>query len=241
MNQSDQNTQQVGSFHLTPQLVLGLLVIGVGLLFLLDNLDLLRAREYLRYWPVLLVLFGLSKMIQPSGTPGRFAGLLFTVAGGLLLLDKFHVLEIHLWDFWPIVLVFVGGSMIWRASSRSKQENGISRPTDSASTLNGFAFIGGLRRNSNAQDFRGGELTAIMGGCEVDLRQASIGKEDAVLDVLAFWGGIEISVPEDWSVVIQGTPLLGGFDDKTRAPKGGSEKRLVIKGFAIMGGVEVKN
>ena len=101
--------------------------------------------------------------------------------------------------------------------------------------------MSGFKRTSNTQNFKGGELTAIMGGCEIDLRQASIKDGEAVIDVFAFWGGIELKVPLDWSVVIEATPLLGGFDDKTRPPQGGSAKRLVVKGYAIMGGFEITN
>jgi hypothetical protein len=37
------------------------------------------------------------------------------------------------------------------------------------------------------------------------------------------------------------TPLLGGFDDKTRPPQGSGVHRLIIRGAVIMGGIEVKN
>jgi len=62
-----------------------------------------------------------------------------------------------------------------------------------------------------------------------------------VIDVFAFWGGIEIRVPEDWSVVTRVTPLLGGVEDQTRASQAAVSKRVEIRGTAIMGGVEIKN
>jgi hypothetical protein len=54
------------------------------------------------------------------------------------------------------------------------------------------------------------------------------------------WGGIEIKVPDEWEVVNRGNAFLGGFEDKTR-PLPGANRRLVVTGTAIMGGVEVKN
>ena len=36
-------------------------------------------------------------------------------------------------------------------------------------------------------------------------------------------------------------PILGGVSDRTTAPKGGSEKNLVLEGTVVMGGLEVKN
>jgi hypothetical protein len=101
------------------------------------------------------------------------------------------------------------------------------------------AVLGGFERRVTTPDFRGGEITAILGGCELDLREASIVKE-AVINVFAIWGGINIKVPPDWTVVLNGTPLMGGFSEKTVTPPDAS-KRLVITGYAIMGGVEVRN
>jgi len=101
------------------------------------------------------------------------------------------------------------------------------------------AILGGVERRITTPDFRGGEITAVMGGCALDLRESSILKE-AVLNVFTIWGGINIKVPPDWTVVLNGTPVMGGFSEKTiSAPNG--DKRLVITGYAVMGGVEVRN
>jgi hypothetical protein len=101
--------------------------------------------------------------------------------------------------------------------------------------------MSGVSRGSNAAEFRGADLTAIMGGCEIDLRQASVAPgQEAVVDVFAFWGGIEMRVPEDWTVVSRVTPLMGGIEDQTR-PSPTASKRLQVRGFAIMGGISIKN
>ncbi len=235
----------------TPQVVLGLIIVLIGVVFTLDNMDVLYARDYVRYWPAFLVLYGISKLLQPRSTPGtnalggtqgRFSGIIFIFIGSALLLDRMGVLEFRLWDFWPLLFVAIGLSLIWRSYRRTTgRSSEVIAPDDANTTIGGMAFMSGFRRTSNSQNFQGGELTAIMGGCEIDLRQASMKDGEAVIDAFAFWGGIEIKVPLDWSVVLEGTPLLGGFDDKTRPPQGGSAKRLVVKGFAIMGGVEISN
>ena len=74
---------------------------------------------------------------------------------------------------------------------------------------------------------------------KIDLRDAST-KGDATIEVFTTMGGVEMRVPEDWLVIIEGFPFMGGFEDKTRHPKD-SAKRLIIKGTVIMGGVEIKN
>ncbi len=90
---------------------------------------------------------------------------------------------------------------------------------ENIATVDGLVLLGGGRRSSNSADFRGGDLMAVMGGFNVDLRNAKIANGPAVIDVFAFWGGIDIKVPEDWAVTVRGIPLLGGFDDKTQAAR----------------------
>jgi predicted membrane protein len=98
-----------------------------------------------------------------------------------------------------------------------------------------------VEQRPKSQDFQGGDATSLLGGCKIDLRQAAIKREEAILDVFALWGGIEVIVPRNWSVVIQGTPILGAFADKTDSSKEEGGPRLIIRGAVIMGGVEIKN
>ncbi len=103
-----------------------------------------------------------------------------------------------------------------------------------------FALMSGVSRRVIGMPFRGAAATAVMGGIELDLRQATL-PDDAVIDLFAFWGGIEITVPRDWIVVNQGFALMGGIEDKTgNVPRPGGP-RLFIRGMALMGGVEIKN
>ena len=230
-------TRDDRSVRLTPQLLVGLLVIGVGALFTLQNLGLAHwARDVLRYWPAGLVVIGLLKLWQAhASTGGAFGGLLFIAAGTWLLLEEATLVRISLVDLWPLLLVFVGVYLVWQGVSSPRPQS-----ADLNATVSAMAILGGVARGNNSRAFKGGDLTAIMGGCELDLRQASL-EAEAVLDVFALWGGIEIRVPDDWTVVSHVVPILGGFDDKTRPSSRGGRSCLVIRGFVIMAGVEVKN
>jgi hypothetical protein len=114
------------------------------------------------------------------------------------------------------------------------------RVSESGGRMSALAILGAVTRGNNSQAFRGGNLVAIMGGCEIDLSNAAIDGE-AVLDVFAMWGGIEIRVPPDWTVSSQVVPLMGGVEDKTRPPRGAAIHRLTLRGVAFMGGIEIKN
>ena len=232
-----ESSAQPGRPRLTPQLVLGLLIVIVGGLFTLENMGIAYAEDYLRYWPAGLIAIGLVKLWQArSGLGGGLGGALFVGAGALLLLDSLNIARISVNELWPILLVAFGASMIWRGLHGSPRLSSV----DTAATVSGMAILGGFKRGNNSRAFKGGDLTAIMGGCEIDLRQAAIDGE-AAIEVFAMWGGIEIRVPEDWTVISRVVPLLGGVEDKTHPPPGASTHRLVLRGFAIMGGIEVKN
>lgn len=229
------------SFHLSGQIVVGIAAIFFGLLFLLDNMDVVDARIYIHYWPVFLIVFGLARILQSSHGGGRFFGAIVTLVGILLLLRALGFTEVGFRELWPLILVLIGGSLILGNSAGSPIRRDSSASTDSNAIVNAFAILGGFQRSNNSQDFRGGEVSAIMGGCEIDLRQAAIQEEEAIISTFAFWGGIKIRVPQSWSVSVRGFPFLGGFDDKSVQPSNAAAKRLVINGTAIMGGVEVTN
>jgi len=218
------------------RLVLGTIAIILGILFTLDNLDLIEVGNYLRFWPLALVAFGMSVLLESQKSAGRFAGGVVVLAGGLLLLNNIGILRLRIWDFWPLVLVLLGISIIWRGYERTRYSD-----SDPSSTVSAIAILGGVEKTCSSLNFRGGEITAIMGGCEIDLSQADMPAGEAVIRTFAMWGGIEMKVPEDWTVTVQALPFLGGYEQRTRAPLEGPRKNLIVKGFAIMGGVEIHN
>lgn len=236
------------SFRFSAQFVFGVSIILLGLLFTLDNLDLIEAREYLRFWPVIFIVVGVVKLVQPGGTPPKVFGAALVLVGSAMILHRLDLIYFSVWQLWPVFIILFGYSIVRGALGRRKAMEGDvavlggKSVSDSDSYIKGMALMGGVVRSSDSQDFRGGELTAVMGGCEIDLRRASM-KEgtEARLEIFTFWGGVELKVPEDWAVIVQVTPIMGGVEDKSVPPKGGASKKLILTGQCIMGGAEVRN
>lgn len=226
--------------RISVQFVLGLGIIVIGALLILDNMDIIYARDYLRYWPALLVLLGLVQLAQPRRTPGRVMGLILVSVGGLMLLDRFDLIDFSFWDLWPVIIILFGLSLLRGARMRGSVWTGQAE-SDGDSYVRGLAILGGYSRRNTSGTFRGGELTAVMGGCDLDLRGAAMEGDEATIDIFAMWGGISIKVPEDWAVVVNVVPIMGGVEDKSRPAKTGKVKRLILTGYAIMGGAEIKN
>jgi len=83
---------------------------------------------------------------------------------------------------------------------------------------------------------------AVMGGVDMDLRHAEIDGPEIVITAVAFWGGIQIVVPEGFDVELEGFSFMGGRDLKLRnVPRVPGSPRIRVRGFAIMGGIDVKS
>ncbi len=256
-----------GSPRVTGRIIAGGILILLGILFTLDNFGLVQAGDVFRYWPLFIVGFGLLKISQSRAPEQRIGGAVLTVVGVLLLARSLHILPFRMRELWPVLLLLFGGMLVWQSLrgrrpgvstgaelagegvlAGARERLGSMRgETIAGSTLNEFALMGGGDRVVRSQDFRGGEVTAIMGGFQIDLRGAVIAGDVAELEVFTLWGGVDLRVPEDWNVVVRGIPVLGVFSNSTRsagssvASGGAPGKTLVVKGMSIMGGVEVKN
>jgi len=219
------------------QLVIGFALAVVGVLFTLDNLSILESEPILRWWPALLVVVGLSRLLGFGTRPQMVAGGLITGAGVLLLLASFDMLRFSIWELWPLQLVFFGAWLVLRGVRRTREGGS---PVDPDDYANAFVLIGGMTRKMNSSQFRGGEATAFMGGVELDLREAHAARDTIVIDVLAWWGGIELWVPPDWKVTSEVLPIMAGFEDKTKVQPD-AKTHLIVRGFVVMGGIEVGN
>jgi len=255
------------SSRVTGRVIAGAIFIALGFLFLLDNFGLVDARDVLHYWPLILVAIGLGQLIRPRRPDERVSGVVLLFLGSAFLLRAMHVPWFRLRMVWPLLLVVVGGAVIWQALRRREKppgepsgesaEPGLRGTTAGlavashlrendgrmGAVLHEFALMGGGEGIVRAQDFRGGDVTAIMGGFQIDLRGAGLAGDSATIEVFTLFGGVEFKVPPEWNVVMNGSPILGVFTNSTRSPGGGVApvKTLIVRGTAVMGGVEVKN
>lgn len=219
------------------QAVAGLLLILVGAgLFVQANFGV-RAREIWQYWPVLPLVIGLVKLAFGQSQGERVIGFIAALWGSSQLSKLLGYWSPDSLDVLAGALIAGGASFVYRGLVGRREPD----PRETAADwISAISVLSGVKRTSNAQDFRGGDLTALMGGCEIDLRRASM-SAPASFDVFVLWGGIEIRVPDDWTVDLRGQPIMGGFVDSTRPPALATEKRLVIRGVVLMGGLEIKN
>jgi hypothetical protein len=227
-----------GGMRLTGRLVFGVVLVTLGLLWTLENLGVPGIDDVLRWWPAALLVYGLMRITGVDGTRRVGKGVIFTVIGGWLLARQLGLVNISLWNLWPVWMIFVGGMLVWRSmrgpafGKDSADRSAYPRP---------FAFMGVNSRKVESQEFVGLEATAMMGGVEADLTSVRPSGREVIAEVFAWWGGIELIVPEDWRVVSEVMPIMGGVEDATQFVGGDAATTLIVRGMVIMGGVEIKN
>ncbi|HEU0369749.1 MAG TPA: DUF5668 domain-containing protein [Candidatus Acidoferrum sp.] len=224
-------------------LIPGAIILAVGIIFLLDSLGYVRARHFLQFWPMILIFVGIAKIARRDS---RIWGALVLLFGIFLQLSELGIGHFSWGQFWPLLLIAGGAMAMWSAiQARRLMPTASSDTTDPRDTLDESAIFGGIEKRLNSREFRGGRLQAIFGGIELDLRDADMLGNEAVIHANAIFGGIEMRVPETWFVATRGQGVFGGFSDSTRfLPPADPEKlkkTLIVLGTSLFGGVEIRN
>jgi len=216
------------------------------------------------YWPALLIAWAVWGFLA-NGLVLRWWQAVVGGVGVIFLLSNLKVWSLDAGQLWPVALVAVGLLMIFGRQLRRKVGRGAGRANqraeepgpgwpgpgletgdagEPASQFRASHIFGGGKERVTSQAFQGGEISAVFGGMEMDLRGAGLAGGRAAIDVTVVCGGIELKVPRDWTVNLQTTTLFGGVEDK-RMLAGAGENivtgELTITGMVLCGGVEIKD
>ncbi len=223
------------------RLLTGLLLILSGLILALDNFGLIPYElRFLTSWKTLVIAIGLVLVITGKN---KVPGIIMILLGGFFLSrDIFNLWEYGWRDLWPFILIFVGLLIILRKRIHDSYQP--SKEDRDIDLLNDMSILGGGDKVVTSRNFKGGKVTAILGGGEYDLTKATLSGERNVIEVFCLFGGTNFRVPSDWNVRVEVTSILGGFGDKRRTDPNAipdPRKELFIRGTVMLGGGEVKN
>ncbi len=213
--------------------ITGIVIFAAGAGLLLNALHVISIGNLVSdYWPLAVVLAGVLVLINDWRSWPVAA---FLVAlGSLYQLRKAGVIDVQPWSLvWPLILIFIGISIVFGRSYTGKRTSKADRDDVSA-------ILSGANVNNHSKSFRQSNTTAIMGGARIDLREAEFDKE-ALIDIFAFWGGVEIIVPENVIVRNQLTNIMAGTEDRTHQKTSKGSPVLTIAGTIIMSGVSIRN
>ncbi|MCH5596809.1 LiaF transmembrane domain-containing protein [Niabella ginsengisoli] len=219
-----------------------LLVIGVVYLLKKMGLDL---PDFLFSWQMFLIALGIFIGIRKNFEgPGW---MILVLIGSIFLINEFFVFGELRRFILPIILIGSGLFFIFRPKGSKNYiqfDEGGTAPLAGASGqdyIDTTSIFGGSKKKVFSKSFKGGDMTNVFGGSEIDLSQADI-NGTAVLDVTALFGGATLIVPSHWNVISEAVAIMGEVKDK-RVMQGVPEvnKTLLIKGTVIFGGIDIKS
>jgi predicted membrane protein len=214
--------------------VLGLIVILIGTMFLARNFGLFPGFHLgiIFRWQAILIIIGIITYLN-SGN--KSVGITIALIGIIGFIP----------NFWAVILIGIGAYIIYSIKRNSHEQNNFVEfgSINPGNFINETSIFGGSSKKYQIDNFRGGNVTAIFGGSEIDFLDSSLSDEPNVLNLFYIFGGSNIKVPSNWDISIELTPILGELKDKRRIhiEENSNNKKLIIKGFILLGGCDLTN
>ncbi len=239
----------------------GLILVAVGAALLLQRMDF-PIPDWLFTWPMILILVGVYTGFKHNFQNASW--IILMAIGGFFLFDKIFMsvsLEPY---FWPIFIIFIGIVFIlrprrskWWDQNRQQFRNDWKdkwqykgtndSPEDYVADSNDYfrinSVFSGVKRTVLSKTFKGGSISCVFGGAEIDLTQADI-SGNVVIRIEAVFGGAKILVPANWVVQNEIDGVFHGVEDKRNTMTAAAmnpEKVLVLRGSAVFGGIEIRS
>lgn len=213
--------------------ITGIIIVVAALGLLLNNTGVVELDTAVKvWWPLAIILAGV--LVFANNTRSWLVASFLVALGALYQLKTLELVDFTPWMvIWPLVLLLVGLSLLFRGSSMSDK-------TSAAEKEDVTAILAGAAAVSTSKKFSRADVTAIMGGAKLDLREANI-QDSATLNIFSFWGGVEVILPPNVVVRNQTNNILGGTEDKTKQVVTSKSPTLTIRGDVIMAGVSIRN
>ncbi|MDD2370602.1 MAG: LiaF-related protein [Firmicutes bacterium] len=218
------------------KILFGIVFVVVGIIFGLQELGLITniGLDGSIIFPIIMIIIGITILVNNHNI--IFGGLV-TFLGLVYLIDGWYP-QVHKIIF-PGILVIIGIEIIFGSLFKKSSHPRDNISIDNDDEINAIAVLGGVEKKIISQNFRGGKASAFLGGVVLDLTEIKLAS-DAIIDVNAFMGGVEIRLPSNIRIKSNVNGFLGGVEIKHRPSEITSEFILVLKGTALMGGIEVK-
>jgi predicted membrane protein len=229
--------------HLTNnRAIIGVILVMVGLFLVMRNTGLFP--DFIDHvvfsWPMLLVAIGL---VMTLGASEKTSGVIVMAVGAFFLIPLIFRETFHAYNmFWPSIFIIIG--VLFITTKRHGWNSYSPKGIVGDEFIDYVNVFSGGERQIVSENFKGGRLSAVFGGMEIDLTKAKLSPGRNDLEIACVFGGVTLIVPDDWNISIEVTPILGGFADSRKLIPGrtvDTSKQLVIKGAVVFGGGEIKS
>lgn len=225
------------------RLIIGLVILVFGGLLLANNFNLIpyELKRFIWRWEMILIGIGI---INLATREHKSTGIILVAIGFFFMLPDIIQVPYNFRElFWPLLIILVGVLIITKSQKNDKLFSKW-KTEESQDLIDDMAIFGGGDRIITTRNFKGGRITSIFGGSNLNLVRSDLAPGTNYIEVFIMFGGTKLIVPEDWSIKIEVISIFGAFVDKrivNSSIETDIEKKIVIKGITIFGGGEIKN
>lgn len=221
----------------------GTLLLLTGVFYLLYNFNALPfvVPSYVFSWQMAVILTGVYFLYKSF-----MKGLLIIAIGAYFILPLTGMMPpIDIEKMWPALLILLGVIVLFGSGFKKKNKK---NTTSMKTSLNEDLFeittiMGGDSRQLSSYDFKGGKITAIMGGVELDMTNCYLSKEGCIIDLSVVMGGISLKISREWNIKSEITPIMSGIEDEDQYSDNvhiDPAATIILRGSVVMGGIEIK-
>jgi predicted membrane protein len=224
------------------RVIIGVILVLAGLFLAIRNTGFFPdfIDHVIFSWPMLLVIIGL---VMTLGSTEKTGGIIVMAVGGFFMIPLVFRETFHMYNmFWPSIFIIIG--VIFIVTRRRGWNSVKTKGMIGDDYIDYVNVFSGGERQIVSQNFRGGKVSAVFGGIELDLTKARMAPGRNEIEIACVFGGATIIVPDNWYVTIEVTPVLGGFSDSRKLSPGRTvdpSSQLVLRGAVVFGGGEVKS
>jgi predicted membrane protein len=255
-NMNDNFWKEAEKRHTRGKILGGFLIVLVGCLFLGRELGM-EIPQWIFSWKTLLIALGLMIGVKSNF---RSAKWIILVVIGLVFLISDNYPELAIRHFlWPCILILFGLVVIFKPKGKYKNHHFRNRmhrkynrencdysgysETVNDDKIDSTTFMGGVKKNILSKNFKGGDITNVLGGSEINLSQADF-EGTIVLEITNVLGGTKLIIPANWEIQSELVSVMGSIEDKRVVQPGvpaEKNKILVLKGTVFMGGIDMRS
>ena len=230
----------------------GVLVVVIGILFLLNSTGVADLDRLLDWWPSLIILYGVWRLIA-NRFRSLFWPILLIAVGAFFQLGELGF-DIDLSDYWPVALIAVGililaGGVRRRSRRRNRRATApnsstiidvdVSTSASSSADDDSLHAVAASQNRIISGDFQSGSVNVVMGNGTFDMREAIILDKPATLEVSVVMGEVKVRVPAEWNVQIANSATMADAKDTRTRDNDSHNPHLIIRGSVTMGSLQV--
>jgi len=256
-NSMDNMWRKAEKSHRRGKVIGGVLVVSAGVLFLMRELGV-EIPHWLFSWKIFLMAMGIVVLVKhnflhPMGY------ILMAIGGAFIIGDAYPELNIKHF-VWPVFIILIGIAMIFKPFRKRKHMCddkfrghfgrhhrtggwGMGAEQSKEDFVDATSIFGGVKKNILSKNFKGGDISNVFGGSEINLTQADF-EGTATIDLVNIFGGTKLIIPAHWEINSDVAAIFGGVEDKRPIIQGGTvgaKKVLNLTGTSFFGGIEIKS